>query len=74
MSDFVEVSTSGFIELTDSEGNAFLTQKSDINIVFMGGVSEEDINWEGEPCVVAVINDVPTKLKNTYEEVRDLLL
>lgn len=63
-----------FVELTDSEDNNFITQKSDIAIVFIGGIDEEDTEWEGEPCVVAVINNTPTKLLNTYDEVRKLLL
>ena len=65
---------STFVELTDFEGNKFIFQKADINVVFLGGVDSEDEEWVGEPAVVVVVNDTPTKITETYEEVRKLLL
>lgn len=68
---------SNFVELTDSGGNKFITPKSSIGVVFIGGLNldeDEDAVWEGEPCVVAIIDNAPTKLENTYEEMATLLL
>lgn len=56
---------SGFVELTDFEGNKFITQKERIDIVFSD--DEED-------AVIAVINGNATKIKETYDEVRKVLL
>lgn len=63
-----------FVELTDSENNKFIFQKKDISIVFVGGADEEDTEWEGEPSTVIVINNTPTKINESYEEVRNLLI
>lgn len=56
---------SGFVELTDFEGNKFITQKERIDIVFSD--DEED-------AVIAVINGNATKIEETYEEVQKALL
>lgn len=56
---------SGFVELTDFEGNKFITQKEQIDIVFSD--DEED-------AVIAVINGNATKIEETYDEVRKVLL
>lgn len=56
---------SGFVELTDFEGNKFITQKERIDVVFSD--DEED-------AVIAVINGNATKIKETYDEVRKVLL
>lgn len=56
---------SGFVELTDFEGNKFITQKERIDIVFSD--DEED-------AVIAVINGNATKIEETYDEVRKVLL
>ncbi len=63
-----------FIELTDSENNKFIVQKRDVGVVFIGGVDDEDTEWEGEPSTVVVINKTPTKIIESYEEVRSLLI
>lgn len=56
---------SGFVELTDFEGNKFITQKERIDIVFSD--DEED-------SVIAVIDGNATKIEETYDEVRKVLL
>lgn len=56
---------SGFVELTDFEGNKFITQKERIEIVF----SDDEAD-----AVIAVINGSATKIEETYDEVRKVLL
>lgn len=58
---------SGFVELTDFEGNKFITQKERIDIVFSDDEEEGD-------AVIAVINGNATKIEETYDEVRKVLL
>ena len=63
-----------FIELTDLENNKFLCQKSDLELVFQGGLDGAEEDWVGEPAVVVVVSGSPTKIKETYEEIRKVLI
>lgn len=64
---------SGFVELRDFEGNPFIVARNQITLVFEGGVVDDD-EWEGEPCIVGVISGNPTKLMETLDEMREILL
>ena len=54
-----------FVELSSLNEGSFIVKKSDIGIVFY----DEEVE-----SVVAIINGTPTRINESFQEVRNLLL